>query len=258
MHRKFGAASQLTTGCLPNNRRVTSEYAKRRPHSGTVLGRRLLGTALQTPVQAAVELCCCRCYEREFQVDDNLVADKDAAGLKHRVPGQAEVLAADGGFAGDACAGVAEGIHCDAVEFGFDGNFLGDSLDGEIAHKIEAVAVCLDMAGYEGDLRVLLHIEEVLSLDVAVAVDVAGVKAGRPDGCGDLRVGQRLANFEGGVGVLEHAADLADTCMADGEADLAVGSVEGPDAGGDVGGKGHHDVAPVCSGRYRLLARPTG
>src|SRR5688500_2685599 len=44
---------------------------------------------------------CGRGDEGQFEVDGDLVADQNSAGFQNSVPGQAEVLAADGGFSGD-------------------------------------------------------------------------------------------------------------------------------------------------------------
>ena len=57
-----------------------------------------------------------------------------------------------------------------------------------------ASPVCVDAGGDEGDLRVLLHAEEVVAAQVLVALGVAGVDAGGLDGQlgGGLgRVGRR-------------------------------------------------------------------
>ncbi|MCY1379096.1 hypothetical protein D9M69_667820 [compost metagenome] len=89
---------------------------------------------------------------------------------------------------------------------------------------------------------------------MAVTVDVAGVEAGGLDGRFDLGVGHVFGQIKGGCGVLELAADLADACVADGECDLAVRVVQGPGAGGDVGGQ-CHDVSPhvLESSRFRAV-----
>src|SRR6185503_14640227 len=113
----------------------------------------------------------------------------------------------------------------------------GNALDGELALELVAVTLGDDVAGDEGDFRELLDVEEVFAADVAVAVGIAGVEARGLDRGADLGVGHVLGEVQGGFCILELAADLADACVADGEGNLAVRVVEGPGAGGDVGGK---------------------
>ncbi len=61
----------------------------------------------------------------------------------------------------------------------------------------------------------------------------AGMQAGLGQGIAD--VGLRR-------GLVETAVDLADACVADAEADLAVGHVQRPDAWGQTFGQGHNGL----------------
>ena len=67
----------------------------------------------------------------EVQLDP--LGDEHAAGLERGVPGQAPVLAVDGGAALEADAQVAEGVTGRAGLLELDRDRLGDALDGQVA-----------------------------------------------------------------------------------------------------------------------------
>ena len=69
-----------------------------------------------------------------------------------------------------------------AVGLEGDRDRLGHALDGQVAGDDPVVAVALDLGGGEGDLLVVVGVEEVGRLEVAVAVRDAGVDAGGLDG----------------------------------------------------------------------------
>ena len=176
----------------------------------------------------------------------DLLADEHAAGFEGGVPVDAPVLAVDGGLALEPDALVAVGVDGGAGVLEVDGHGLGDALDGEVAGDPVVLGVdLLDRGGGEGDLRVGLHVEEVVALEVAVAVGVAGVDAGGLDGQLQVRVGRVLGvEVAGAVELVERAADLGDHGVAGDEADPAVGRVDGVGAGqGGGGGGGAHGDA---------------
>ena len=112
--------------------------------------------------------------------------------------------------------------------------------------KIEPVPGHAYAGGGEGDLRVLVHREEVVAAQVAVALLVAGVDAGGLDGHLDLGVLELLAGGDrGALELVERAADLGHHRVPGDEAQAAVGRVDGVAAGevgergGGVGGGGH-------------------
>src|SRR3954447_19722069 len=98
---------------------------------------------------------------RDLELQDDLVADQDAASLQGGVPGDAVVLAADRDRALEAHAEVAERVGGGALELEGDGDRVGDALDGQVADELEGRLVELAHRGRdEGDLRVLRKGEE--------------------------------------------------------------------------------------------------
>src|SRR5215212_4537502 len=119
----------------------------------------------------------------DLELEDDLVADEDAAGLERGVPGDAVVLAADRDRALEADALVAERVLSGALELEGHRDPVRHVLDGQVAGDLEGGLVDLaDVGGDEGDLRVLLEGEEVVGAQVLVALGVAGVDARRVDG----------------------------------------------------------------------------
>src|SRR3954451_5019639 len=112
----------------------------------------------------------------ELELD--LLADEDAALVEREVPGQVPVATVDRRFALEADAEAAPRVHRGASELPVDGDRVGLAVDGEVADQGEDVVVdLLDLGADEGDLRVVLEVEEVGGLQVGVAVGVAGVHA---------------------------------------------------------------------------------
>jgi len=104
-----------------------------------------------------------------------------ATGFGDGVPVEAEVFAVD--FAADfeACFDIAPGVFHDAAKIHGEFDGAGSAAHGEVAGEFEAVASFAEGAG-EGDVRVFLCGEEVIRLEVAVAVGLVGVDAGHVDG----------------------------------------------------------------------------
>src|SRR5690606_28634145 len=150
-------------------------------------------------------LLCGWQYERSVDFDLDLVADQNAAGFQCSVPGDAEFLAGDGGRSEEANAGCAECVYCLAAEFCVEFNFLGHAADGQVANENELARVALDGGGLEGHGWELLGVEEVFTLQVAVAIGVLGVDRCDLDGCFNRGVSQGLAGGQGCVELGERA-----------------------------------------------------
>src|SRR4051812_12072550 len=112
---------------------------------------------------------------RDVELELDLVGDEDAAGLERGVPGQAPVLAVQRGAALEADPQVAEGVARRAGGLEDDREGLGLALDRQVAGDDPVVAVAGDRGGDEGDLLVVVCVEEVLGAQVRVTVGDAGV-----------------------------------------------------------------------------------
>src|SRR5213076_2395538 len=106
----------------------------------------------------------------DVELELDLVRHQEAAGLERGVPGQAPVLAGQGGLALEADAQVAEGVASGAAGLEIDADRLADTSDGEVAGDRPVVAVALDVRRGEGDRGVRLDLEEVGAAQVRVAV----------------------------------------------------------------------------------------
>src|SRR3954454_16896745 len=73
----------------------------------------------------------------DLELEDDLVADQDAAGLERGVPGDAVVLAADGDRAVEADALVAERVLRGALELERPRYPVRHVLDGQVAGDLE-------------------------------------------------------------------------------------------------------------------------
>src|SRR5581483_3797980 len=195
-----------------------------------------------------------------FHLDRHLLAHDDAAGLERLVPAEAEVLPVDLGLGREADPEPAPGVGGAALEGQLERDGPGDALDREVAlDGVAALAGVADRPALVGHGRPGLGVEEVAGAEVAVALLVAGVDAGRADRDRDRGFIGVLADLDGAGHVRETAPDLRDHQVADGEADLAVTGVErvGPGGGhfgavnradGGIGGRGgqaHGGSPPV-------------
>src|SRR5690349_11607731 len=126
---------------------------------------------------------------RDVELELDLLGDEDAAGLERGVPGEAPVLAVDAGAALEADAQVAERVAGRAGRLEGDRDRLGLPLDGQLTGDDPVLAVALDLGRGEGDLLVVVGVEEVGRAEVAVAVGDTGVDAAGLDGQLNLRVG---------------------------------------------------------------------
>ena len=98
---------------------------------------------------------------RDVELELDLLAHEDAAGLEGRVEGEVPVGAVDGDLTLEADPGVAERVLGRAGLLEGDRDRLGDAVDGEVAGDGPLGAVALDVGRDEGDLRVVGDVEEV-------------------------------------------------------------------------------------------------
>lgn len=110
-----------------------------------------------------------------LDLDLDLLADQDAAGLQRLVPGQAELLAVDLGRDREAPDVLAPRVGAGAAVLDGELDRLGDVADGEVTDEGELVTGVADDAGAaEGQRGELLRGEEVFAAQVGVAVRGTG------------------------------------------------------------------------------------
>src|SRR5438128_3452495 len=124
-------------------------------------------------------------YKLDIQGDGHLVANKNATGLKRRVPGQAVIFAVDLCCRRDRNSGIAPRI-LGRRGWPFSGkdNLARDAANGQVALDSQlSVPNKADARGLERQRRELLHVQEVLALQVRVALSIARLDRGSFD-CG--------------------------------------------------------------------------
>src|SRR3954453_7402742 len=109
-----------------------------------------------------------------------------------------------------------------------DGDRPGHATDRQVAgHHELGVTGRLDPGRHEGDLRVLVHRQEVVAAQVLVALAVAGVDALRLDRHAPGRVGRVLAvDVERALELVERAAHLGHHRVPRAEPDPGVRGVD--------------------------------
>src|SRR3954471_977794 len=181
--------------------------------------------------------------------DVDLVADEKASAVHRDVEVDAPLLAGDRRGALEARAGAAPRVGLDAEELDVQGDRLGDALDGQVTGHEQALAAVLDAGADEGHRAVVLHVEEVAGAQVRVTVLVAGVDRVQVDGgAGPGGVAGDNLTLE----LLEQTPDLAHQ-VAGGEPDLGVTRVDGPGAGGDLGGLQYVDAHALLLTKWLML-----
>src|SRR5580658_9206841 len=189
--------------------------------------------------------------ELELQSNVNLFADHDSAGFQRGIEGQAKLPAVDGGGGSDADARVAPRV-LDRRGGTFDGKLYlaGDAVNAERpCDENAAIGTPRDTGRAEGEGRELLDVEEVRTLEVGVALGVAGVDGGGIDGSFDTGpggVGSIVGELAGNAG--KAAADVGDHHVADAELGGGVDGVDGPGGDGGCSGGGTH----ACVSSLRL------
>src|SRR5450631_3641313 len=118
---------------------------------------------------------------RDVELKLDLLADQYATGLQSRVEAQAPVGTADGRATFETHADVAVGVLRRADLLEDNGHRMGDGLNGQVAGDTPVGTVTLDSGGDEGDVGVVLNVEEVGGLEVAVALLLACGDAGGLD-----------------------------------------------------------------------------
>src|SRR4051812_10316646 len=117
-----------------------------------------------------------------LEMDAQIVAHEDSAGLQRLIPGQPEVATVDLRIGGEAHARVPPRIAAASLVGGVERHLARRAADREVADDPEAVALvrpgAFDPAALEGNRRELLHVQEVGRAQVLVALLDAGVDAG--------------------------------------------------------------------------------
>src|SRR6266700_6526076 len=187
----------------------------------------------------------------DFEAD--LPGEQPAAGLQGRVPVEAPVLAVDLGEGGETGTDATPGVGAGAEELEVEGDWAGNVLEGQIAGKFPDALICpAQPGGAEGNLRVLLDIEEVGGLEVPVAARLVGVDAVHVDLDRDGGLLGLLGDRRGAGDAVEAAADLRGQVPGD-EFEAGVGGVSGP------GASLWDDLTvdhPGSTGDHRGLAHP--
>src|SRR5918996_4145488 len=116
--------------------------------------------------------------ELEVDLELDLLAHQDAAGVERHIPVEAPVAAIDRARQRATDLAIAGGIDAPAAVLVVELDLVGDALDGEIADDLVAVSPLSDLLGLEDHRGVVLDIEEIRAPEVLVAIDAAGVDAG--------------------------------------------------------------------------------
>ena len=111
--------------------------------------------------------------ELELDVQVDLVRQRLVAVGKLGVPADSIIGAVDRGAEREAQAGVAHEVIGGTLDRAGCRDRLGDALERELTLQRERVAVGGEAVGAEGDLRVLLGVEEVRRAQVGVALRIA-------------------------------------------------------------------------------------
>src|SRR5690606_15643426 len=170
---------------------------------------------------------------RHLELERHLLADEHTTGLQRRVPLDVEVLAVDRDRAFEAHPDVAERVGRHAFIGEVDADRLGDVLDGQVTGEpVGRLVQLLDAGGDEGDLRILLDVQEVVGAQVFVTLLVARVDAGGLDAY-RRRGLRRVLTVEIQVAfeVVEATTNLGDHRVPGDEPDPRVRGVEGVVAG---------------------------
>src|SRR5690606_2530800 len=100
----------------------------------------------------------------------DLFGDHQTARFQQLIPRQAPLGAVDLARGLRSETGVAPRVLHRTGDFGFEGDRVGDAAHGEVALYDEVITVTVDRRRFEGDVRVVLSIEEVGGAQVGVAV----------------------------------------------------------------------------------------
>src|ERR1051325_4132510 len=102
-------------------------------------------------------------------------------------------------------------------------NIFRDAVDGERAMSYETVALLFVVRALESEFREFLHIEEIRTLQMPIALVVASIDAGGYHVHVDVGFSDIAGVVvDGSVEIAECAGNVTDHQMADGETDLGV------------------------------------
>ena len=168
----------------------------------------------------------------DLDLDLDLLADEQAAGLESLVPGKPERLAVDLGGGREADTLAAPQVGDDTHEFRVEGHLTRDPVDGEIALQRPLWSRDVtEPSRLEVDGRKLVDLQEVGRLQVVVARLLASRYRGRLDARRGLGLHGIVADLECGREALEAPLHLGDHQMADDELHAGVHRVRLPRAG---------------------------
>jgi hypothetical protein len=128
--------------------------------------------------------------ELDIESDRNLVTNQNSAGLEGSIPGQAKVFSVDLCGRGDRNPGVTPWI-LGRWRWPFDrkADLAGNATDGQVAFDFQlSIPDDADALGFEMQGWKLLHIKEIGTLQVRIALFIAGVYRRRLDRGLDARV----------------------------------------------------------------------
>src|SRR5664280_347499 len=163
----------------------------------------------------------------QLDLDVDLLGDDQATGLHDRTEGDTEILTVDGGRRAEPDPMVAVRVLHDALEADVEGDGLGHPADGQISFELElGRGLRLDGRAGEGPGGVVLHVEEIVGLEMTVTILVTGVHTAGLDGDRRLGVGRVLGQDEGALERTEPTTDLGHRHVADGEPELGVGGID--------------------------------
>src|SRR6478735_12681299 len=98
----------------------------------------------------------------DLELQGDALGDQQAAGVERDVPLEAEVAPVDPAAALETGADEAVVVGVDAEQLERDDHLAGDVADGQVAgDHVRVVLDLLHVGAREGDLRPLLHVEEV-------------------------------------------------------------------------------------------------
>src|SRR5262249_13907988 len=116
---------------------------------------------------SSVEFCSrgllCRCPDGlHFEIDVDAIADEDAAGLEHLIPGETEVLSVERRLCGEPDALVTPRISGAIAVLDVEGDLACDVPDREVSeYTVVSVVESFDSLASKSELGKRLHVEEV-------------------------------------------------------------------------------------------------
>src|SRR5690606_25304294 len=115
--------------------------------------------------------------ELSFDLDLHLLGDEHTSCFESLVPSQTEVFSIDLASQAEAYAHHAPRILSWPLVFSLEGDTLGGFTDGEVAGDLDVGTAHLDARALEGDVWMVLCVEEIRRSEVPVALRLSGVNS---------------------------------------------------------------------------------